>query len=127
MSISVFRLFLTFSGVGVVGTAVQYLLLVLSVQYAGASPVAGSSMGYVCGAVVNYFLNYYVTFKSRKAHKHAMPRFFFIAAIGLGFNALIMAAATESLKMHYLIGQVLATGMVLLWNFFANRFWTFRH
>jgi len=27
--------------------------------------------------------------------------------------------------LHYLAAQVLATGAVLVWNFFLNRAWTF--
>lgn len=127
LNMTILRQFLTFSGVGIIGTVIHYLTLVLLVHYANIYPVAGSGAGFAFGAVVNYFLNYHVTFKSKKAHGHAMPRFFSVALVGLGLNTLIMIAGVELLRLHYLISQFIATGIVLLWNFIGNRFWTFKH
>jgi len=37
-----------------------------------------------------------------------------------------MAAGVNVFQLHYLLVQVIATGLVLLWNFAGNRSWTFR-
>ncbi len=50
-----------------------------------------------------------------------------VALVGLGINTAIMYGLTHYTGLHYLLCQVLATGVVLGWNFLANRFWTFRH
>ena len=54
-----------------------------------------------------------------------MTKFFTVALIGLFFNGLIMSFCTSSLQLHYLLSQVIATSLVLLWNFMANHKWTF--
>lgn len=77
------------------------------------------------GAMVNYFLNDCVTFKSTKSHHEAMIKFFTVGAIGLILNTLMMALATEVFALYYLLAQVISTGLFLFWNFIGNRRWTF--
>lgn len=123
---SVVRQFIRFTGVGAIGTGVHYLTLIVLVQGAAAPPVPASVAGFVLGALTNYFLNYRYTFNSNHRHREAMTRFFVVALAGLVLNTLVMQLATGWLALHYLIAQVLATGMVLVWNFTGNRMWTFR-
>ena len=54
-----------------------------------------------------------------------MSKFFTIAFVGLLLNTIIMAIGVEILNLHYLLAQVVATGLVLFWNFTGNRLWTF--
>jgi putative flippase GtrA len=120
------RQFLGFAAVGVVGTAAHFATLLVLVQKFRLDPVWSSVIGFIVGAVVNYLLSYRVVFRSRKRHVEAMGQFFTVAGVGLLLNAAIMAFAVQVLNLHYLLSQILATGMVLLWNFAGNRFWTFR-
>jgi len=121
----ILRQFIKFAGVGVVGTAVQYTTLFLLVQAAGIYPVMASTAGFVLGAFVNYYLNYIYTFRSSKSHFDAMPKFFSVAAVGLFLNGLIMQFFISYFALPYIFAQLIATGLVLLWNFAANRMWTF--
>ncbi|MEW6570100.1 MAG: GtrA family protein [Nitrospirota bacterium] len=118
--------FFTFAGVGVVGTAAHYAVLFLLVEIAEIRPVIASGFGFVTGAIVNYYLNYHITFRSNKRHYEAALKFFLVALCGLLLNTFIMFFTTELLYMNYLVAQVLATGLVLLWNFTCNRLWSFR-
>lgn len=120
------RQFFLFAGIGAVGTLVQYAVLVTLVQLARAEPVISSAAGMVGGAVVNYILNYRYTFKSRKSHGEALGKFMTVAVAGLALNTLVMKLAIETFALHYLLAQVVATGIVLAWNFAGNRLWTFR-
>lgn len=115
----------TFAGVGVVGTGVQYAVLLWLVQFGHLMPVVASTFGFAGGALVNYILNYYITFRSTKRHVVAMCRFFSIAAAGVVLNGALMYAGTRILGVHYLVAQVMATGMVFASNFLGNRLWTF--
>ncbi len=121
----ILKQFIKFSGVGVVGTAVQYATLFLLVQFAGVYPVLASTAGFVLGAFVNYYLNYIFTFRSSKSHFEAMPKFFTVATVGLLLNAMIMEFFISFFGLPYIIAQLIATALVLLWNFSANRMWTF--
>jgi len=120
------RQFTTFTGVGAIGTAAHYVVLITLVAQASADPVVASGIGAAVGMVVNYLLNYNLTFRSKKKHVEAFSKFIAVAGAGMGLNLLAMAACVDLLRLHYLVSQVLATSLVLLWNFGANRLWTFK-
>ena len=117
--------FLRYAGVGAVGTAVHYGTLIALVQGLGANAVLASTAGFIAGAFVNYALNHQFTFASDRAHRVALPRFFAVAGAGLLLNALVMAVMLAVLPLHYLIAQIVATGVVLVTGYLANRRWTF--
>lgn len=119
--------FVRFTGVGAIGTLAHYLSLVSLVEIVGLNAVAATCIGFIVGALINYKLNRRYTFESSVPHRIGLPRFLVIAAIGMVLNTSIMAVGTLLLKVHYLLLQVFATAVVLLWNFFGNHFWTFRH
>ena len=121
------RQFLNYAAVGLIGTTVHYLVLWLSVEFGGLGAVVGSVFGFIAGAITNYFANYHLTFKSRRNHQVALPQFFSVALAGLLVNTLVMTMGSKYLSWHYLINQVLATGLVLVLTFLGNKYWTFRH
>ena len=118
--------FLRFAGVGILGTAVHYAILILLVHAGASGPIFASSCGFVGGAFTNYFLNYRYTFHSAVTHFVGLPKFFTVAAAGLLLNSLVMSVAITSVNLHYLIAQIVATAIVLIWNFLGNRIWTFK-
>jgi putative flippase GtrA len=111
--------------VGVMATTVHYLVLVALVESGLAGPVAATAWGYLAGALAGYAANRRYTFASRVRHAVGLPRFLAVAGVGFVLNAALMAWMTAGLGIHYLVAQVTATGLVLLWNFAANRHWTF--
>ncbi|MEZ5594753.1 MAG: GtrA family protein [Gammaproteobacteria bacterium] len=120
-------LFSKFLLAGALATLLQYSLLISMVQLLNTDPVLASVLAYSLSAVVNYHLNYRYTFRSRQAHRTAFSRFMIVAGIGLCLNAAVMHLGIRVLGWHYLLTQVLSTGLVLLWNFTANALWSFRH
>ncbi len=120
------RQFIRFACVGACGTAVHYALLVVLVEVLGMQPVVATTAGFAAGAGINYVLNRLVTFRSRTSHAAAVPKFMAIALSGAVANALLMWLLSTQLHWHYLLAQLLATGIVLCWNFIGNRYWTFR-
>jgi putative flippase GtrA len=58
-------------------------------------------------------------------HRFALPRFLAVGTIGLALNSLLVGALTGPVKLHWLAAQIVATSIVLCWNFGANRVWTF--
>ena len=122
---SMTRQFGSFCLLGAVGTLAHWAVLVAGVKL-GVLPVFSSAFGFIVGAIMNYVLGYYYIFHSESPHPQAIAKFFTIAAIGVGFNSLVLSFAIYGLRLHYLVGQAVATGVVVVWNFFGNRWWTFR-
>lgn len=117
--------FLSFAGIGAVATSIHCLILVAGVQLATLDPVLASTVGFVTAALANYLLNRRYTFHSKKPHPEAITKFFSVALVGLVLNGMLLAAGTELLGLNYLFSQVIASAVVLVWNYFANATWTF--
>lgn len=118
--------FMRFLSVGVIATAIHYAVLIALKESGLLSPTSASAVGFVISAVGNYLMNYHFTFRSGRKHTEALPRFASVALAGLALNALTMETLSAKMGLHYLLAQVVATGLVLVWNFAANRWWTFR-
>lgn len=125
LMLAVLRQFAHFSGVGLISATGHFGLLITLVQEMQVTPVAASAAGALLGAIINYSLNYHFTFRSRKRHREAALKFSVVAAIGLLLNTLLMWTGVELLGLHYLIGQIITTGLVLIWSFIGNRYWSF--
>lgn len=121
------RQFITYAGVGSLGTVAHYLLLLGLVEGMGVAPYLGAIAGFLLGAVVNYYLNHRITFRSQQRHQEALPKFLFVAAVGVVLTGGLMAWATEQLHLHYFVVQLVTTALLLLFTFAVNRLWTFRH
>ena len=119
--------FLLFAGLGIIGTLGHYTILIVLVQFWAVDPVFASSFGFVVGAIINYILNYHFNFQSDKRHTEALTKFLIVAIIGAAINGFIMYIGIENTQINYLIVQIFATCVVLLWNFVLNKLWTFAH
>lgn len=117
------RQFARYASAGAVGTAAHYAVFIALVKL-GINVAAASAAGFVAGASINYWLNYRYTFKSEQPHRQAVIRFFTVAAAGLILNTVIVFVLDRT-HWHYLLAQATATIIVLVWNFAANRRWTF--
>lgn len=118
--------FLRFATVGGIATGIHYFILVVLVHSANMNAVWASTIGFAISALFNYLLNYRYTFQSNVEHKRAIIKFFLVASVGLIVNSLTMHMLIELVGAHYLLAQLMATALVLLWNFTGNRLWTFK-
>jgi putative flippase GtrA len=116
--------FIVFSAVGVIGTLGHYSILYALVEYYGSNPVWASGWGALAGLIINYVLNYSLTFKSQRSHAKTFPKFALIASLGLCLNIALMVLLTQYL--YYLYAQVVTTAVILVWSFIANSYWTFQ-
>jgi len=117
--------FITFASVGTIGTAGHYLTLFILVQIFLFDPVLATTLGFIVGALINYQLNYKITFKSNKSHYETMIKFFTIAILGGVLNSFLMFSGLKFTPLNYFIIQIMATIIVLTLNFVFNKIWTF--
>ena len=117
--------FIIYAGIGAIGTIGHYATLILLVQAIHTNPVIATTIGFIVGALINYVLNYRITFNSNKRHRETLTKFFSVATLGAIINAAIMSAGITMFDIHYLLIQVVATCIVLVLNFIANKYWTF--
>lgn len=119
------RQFASFVRIGLLATSVHYAVLYGLVERAGLDAVPASLTGFTLGGFVSYGLNRRLTYASDRPHAEATWRFVVVSSVGFGLTWLLMAGLTRALGLPYLPSQVGTTGVVLVWNFLANRHWTF--
>ncbi len=85
-------------------------------------------------ATINSFIwNRRWTFRIRekRARARQFAKFVTVNIIGMTLNATITTLLVRPFlpnppKLVFMFAQATATGIVLFWNFFANKYWTFR-
>jgi putative flippase GtrA len=120
------RQFRNFVGVGAAAAVVHYGLLIGLVEAGAFTPVPATLVGYGAGGIVSYAFNRSLTYESKRPHAEATWRFVIVASIGFALTWLFMGLLAGRLKVPYLPAQLATTGIVLFWNFVANKVWTFR-
>ena len=121
------RQFIRFIGAGLTSAIGHYGLLIFLTQVVGIDAVAASAAGATLGACINYAMNYRFTFRSTKQHRESVTKFSLVASVGLVLNTFFMWIGVHLLDANYLLSQIVTTGLVLIWSFIGNRYWTFSH
>ena len=118
--------FLKFGVVGILGMAVDFLITWLCKEKLQFDKYISNSIGFIIAATSNYFFNRVWTFQSTNNQiVKEYSSFLLISIFGLGLNNLIIYVVHEKMKFNFYLAKVIATGIVVLWNFFANYFFTF--
>lgn len=135
--------FLRFMVVGMIGAIVDFGTFNLLTNLTPIKAVIASVISFSAAVTSNFIWNRYWTYPdSRTKHVgHQMLQFFFINIIGLAIRTPLFAylephmiqyaekyasqVPLSSTTIGHNISLAIAVGVVLLWNFFANRFWTY--
>ena len=118
--------FLKFCVVGVTGTIIDFGLTWICKEKLKIPKFIANAIGFVVAATSNYILNRVWTWGSTNEQVGVeYVKFFGVSLIGLGLNTLILYLLHEKLKLNFWISKVFATGVVMVWNFLANHYFTF--
>lgn len=119
--------FIKFAIVGASGTAIDWILYFALTRWVHLFYLVAKTISFILAAANNYIWNRTWTFRSTEKNiLKQFLKFFAVSAVGLGFNLLIMRFVVEYLGWSDLIGLILATVVVMVWNFSVNKFWTFK-
>lgn len=112
--------------VGALATATQYFFLWLGVDMLRWPAGAASGLGYLMGSALSYLMNYFFTFRSMRPHAQTVVRFYIMVAVGWLSNTTLMTILADTMDWNKWLSQIIATALVLIWNFSASRNWIFR-
>lgn len=117
--------FVKFVLVGGASTVCQFSALIFLVEVLAFNPVIASASSYLCGAVCNYLLNYYITFRMKSCgHMDAFPKFVLVVIIGLSVNTSVFTLFLAFLDL-YLVAQLIAISVTLVVNYLLHRYWIY--
>lgn len=129
-----FTRFARFLTVGALGTFLDFGLLTV-LKMIGLPTLPANSLSFTAGVVNNFALNSRWTFADRRAGnwRAQFVQFLLVSLVGLAINNAIVILLEAPLgawigdaAWGYAPAKVIATGVVVFWNYFANRNWTFR-
>ncbi len=129
--------FIKFAVVGASGAVIDFGLTALCKGIFGIPELLSNAIGFTVAATSNYFLNRVWTWRSTsKEVGIEYAKFFFVSLVGLGLNSLIVFLLKDisivprfvetNIDWDFWVAKIIATGIVMVWNFLANNLFTFR-
>jgi len=135
--------FLKFAAVGAVGSLLDFGVMNLLTRLFAMRLVYAGTISFICAVINNFTGNRFWTYpESRSRHiLHQLGMFFVVNAAGIAIRipilqfveppmegffkimAILPAFTPETLAKNATLG--LAIGIVMLWNYFVNRYWTY--
>ena len=136
--------FAKFLVVGTIGAIVDFGILYLLHAVLHWNLALSNTISFTCALTSNFMWNRYWTYPDSRSKPMVsqLGQFYLVNVVGwaintgilLGLNVpftnlvsslQIVSTAEIAHKIGYNSAKVVATGIVLFWNFFVNRFWTY--
>jgi len=119
--------FIKFGIVGVSGTIIDWAFYFIFNRWFNIYYLISKTLSFILAALNNYIWNRVWTFKSKEKNVLGeFIKFFIVSLVGLGLNVIIMFIIVSKFHLKDIYGLAIATASVMLWNFFANKYWTFK-
>ena len=121
-----FLQFIKFCVVGGTGVVVDFGITFLFKEKLNLNKYIANSLGFMAAASTNYLLNRWWTFRSHDPEvAQQYVQFVGISAIGLILNNIIIYLLNDKARLNFYLSKLIAIGLVTLWNFFMNYYFTF--
>lgn len=135
--------FFKFAIVGAIGSLVDFGVMNLLTRAFSMRLVYAGTISFICAVINNFTGNRYWTYpESRSRHiLHQLGMFFVVNAVGIAIRIPILQFVEPPLEGLFAGTQAfssvspelaaknatlgIAIGIVMLWNFFINRYWTY--
>ena len=136
--------FLKFAVVGAIGAVVDFGILYLLHAVLDWPLALANTVSFTCAVISNFTWNRLWTYPDSRSKPVSaqMVQFFIVNIAGWAINTGILLALNVPLtslastlpmvadpdlahKLGYNAAKVIATGVVMFWNFFVNRVWTY--
>ncbi len=135
--------FLKFAVVGVIGAVIDFGMMNLLTQVGSMQLVPAGTISFICAIISNFVWNRYWTYPDSRSRPitRQLGMFFAVNIAGVAIRIPILhfleppfLSLMKSLRLsvpfspQFLAKNLtlaLAVGIVMLWNFFVNRYWTY--
>ncbi len=118
-----FKQILKFGVVGTIAFLIDYLVLILCKEVFNLNVLLSAAIAFTVSVIFNYILSIKFVFEINDKHdsKRNFILFIVFSVIGLGLTELIMWFGTDIVKIYYLIVKIIATGIVMVFNFVTRK------
>ncbi|HSM56536.1 MAG TPA: GtrA family protein [Candidatus Sulfomarinibacteraceae bacterium] len=131
--------FFKFGVVGTIGFIVDFGTLTFLVELLGFHPLVANTISFSAAVVSNFTFNRYWTYPDSRSKRRRIQllQFAVVSIVGLAlnnsilvglrgpFNSFLPTIGAPPFIDGYIPAKIVATVVVLFWNFFINRYWTY--
>ncbi len=136
--------FFKFAVVGTIGAAVDFSILYLLHSILQWHLLLSNTISFTCAVTSNFLWNRFWTYPDSRSKPLGaqLGQFFIVNLAGWAINStillimehpmtrlaggiLVFLSSQQIYKLGYISAKVIATGVVMFWNFFVNRVWTY--
>ena len=118
-----FNQILKFGVVGGIAFVIDYVTLIICKEIFNINVLLSAAIAFTVSVIFNYILSIKWVFdvnKEKDSRKNFII-FIIFSIIGLGLTELIMWFGTDIIKINYLIVKIIATGIVMIFNFITRK------
>ena len=112
-----------FGIVGVFATILEWGIFFVFTNVLNIHYVISTAISFLISTVFNYYLSvkYVFDVDNEKSKKRNFVVFVIFSIIGLGLNELILWICIEKTHVYNMIGKIIATGIVMIFNFITRK------
>lgn len=121
---NIFIQFFRYLFVGGFAFIVDFSLLYIFSDICGIYYLVSAIISFIISLIVNYLISTYWVFNKNQMKNRIMEFgvFSLIGVVGLIFTEIILYTCTDIIGLYYLISKIIATAIVMFWNFLARRY-----
>ena len=118
-----------FGVVGVIAFFIDFGVMVFLTEVFGMNPVASATISFTVSVVVNYLASMRYVFQHREgmSRSREFVTVVVLSVIGLAINDALMWAGTELAAFDYRLVKIIATAVVMVWNFVTRKIFLEEH
>ena len=113
--------------VGLSGVFIDLISLTFFVEVFSLNTTIAVSMSFILAVISNFYWNYKWVFSQVKGDiKNQFIKYFTVSLIGLVLTTVLMHVLVDYLNIFYILSKLITIGIVFVWNFTVNKFWSFK-
>lgn len=109
--------------VGGTSFIVDFLIYISLINFFGINYLISAALAFLTAVLVNYVMSIRWVFNQDKIDNRVVEfnLFLLISGLGLVFTEILLYLFTDILGVNYIISKIIASIIVLFWNFTARR------
>lgn len=112
-----------FAAVGGSAFVIDYGILFVLNSFLGMNHLVASTISFSVSVIYNYVLSTLWVFdvNEEQSKSQQLTVFMVLSVIGLAINEFIMWICVDNLKMMVMVGKIIATAVVMVYNFITRK------
>ena len=110
--------------IGGIATIVDWSILFILTEFIFIHYLLSAIIAFIAGLIINFILSKLFVFKSNEVSMNLTIEFTIysiIGIVGLSITELIIFIFTNYIELYYMLSKMIATIIVLFWNYIARK------